>query len=416
MNKDKPNEEHPFDGKDLTLRIINILSEYFWQPLYKFLEKYPEKLKTFTGFLLDNEHIVLYFGKTHLAIEYFGNERLTELPKLTDMKVSYHDLTDLDVNLLDEIIGFSYKSTSMPFTLSLPLFSEDFVLPTNDGMDKLLELNWNWMAQNSIMAINGPGFHVEEGEFARMINARFFDSNDNGLRTRHIKWIDFIPLEINDVTEKTHQLQIKINELIQTTEFTANYIYPLPQKDDFKFNKLPQINRFIELIGDLSTSETDLTTFLEQPENKFIITMGILSTDIYPQRSLEWQSQSKDNLRPDFLIARPNGYADILEFKLPKLKYNSIVGKNNRESFSAEINSYIAQTRVYKEYFEDPNNREWVKTKYDLNVRYPKRFLIVGRRWDFSSEEWREIISEFKDIEIISFDELIDGVVSQFYM
>lgn len=62
------------------------------------------------------------------------------------------------------------------------------------------------------------------------------------------------------------------------------------------------------------------------------------------------------------------------------------------------------------------NNRNWVKEKYNINVRYPKRYLVVGRRWDFSNDVWKEIIDDYKDIEIITFDELIDGVVSQFYM
>ena len=92
------------------------------------------------------------------------------------------------------------------------------------------------------------------------------------------------------------------------------------------------------------------------------------------------------------------------------------MGKSNRETFSAEINAYISQTRVYREYFEDPNNRKWVKEKYNLNVRYPKRYLVVGRRFDFSNEVWKEIIDDYKDVEIITFDDLVDGVVSQFYM
>jgi hypothetical protein len=42
-----------------------------------------------------------------------------------------------------------------------------------------------------------------------------------------------------------------------------------------------------------------------------------------------------------------NGYADIIEIKLPNIKYISIVGKNNREYFNSELNTYMTQTRVY---------------------------------------------------------------------
>ena len=186
--------------------------------------------------------------------------------------------------------------------------------------------------------------------------------------------------------------------------------------NDFKYIKLPQINRFVELVGNSNTTEPQLTSFLELPENKFILSMGFLGTEIHPQLLCDWQSQNRESIKPDFFIVRPNGFADIIEFKLPNLKGNTVVGKSNRETFSAEINSYISQTRVYKEYFEDPNNRNWVEEKYNIKVRYPKRILVVGRRWDFSSDEWKEIIDDYRDIELITFDDLIDGVVSQFYM
>ncbi|MDC4808472.1 DUF4263 domain-containing protein, partial [Acinetobacter baumannii] len=106
---------------------------------------------------------------------------------------------------------------------------------------------------------------------------------------------------------------------------------------------------------------------------------------------------------------------DIVEFKLPTLKGNTVVGKDNRESFCATLQSYISQTRVYSSYFDDPNNRQWVKDTYGLDVYKPRRILIVGRRSDFNTNEWREIMADYRDLEIMTFDDLIDGVVAQFY-
>ena len=97
------------------------------------------------------------------------------------------------------------------------------------------------------------------------------------------------------------------------------------------------------------------------------------------------------------------------------MKNNAIVGKPNRETFTAEINSYISQTRNYKYYFEDPNNRKWFKEQYDVEVLKPHRYLVVGRRSDFSSDIWKEIIVDYNDIEIITYDDLVDGVTAQFY-
>lgn len=414
--------EHPHTNKILpvkerewVLSIMNGINEHYWDPLYNYLKENIHLVKTFPSFLIDHDRIVLYLGKTHLAIEYFGKEQTNKLPERKSVKVINYDFTESNTNFIDDIIGFKFE-TAMNLKFPLPTFSEELVYPTNKGMDELIKLKWNWMAQNSMIGINSPGFELEKGKFHRIVNARFFDADENGLKTRHIKWLDFLPLEIEDETETTHVIKFSLNDLISLRESDAHYIYPLPPKEDYKYNKLPQINRFIELIGNKKTSETQLTSFLERAENKFILTMGFLSKEIRAQVNCEWQSQNKEGIKPDFFVIRPNGYADIIEFKLPNLKSKTTVGKNNRETFSAEINSYISQTRVYKEYFEDPNNRMWLEQKHNIKVRYPRRILVVGRRWDFASDVWKEIIDDYKDVEIITFDDLTDGVVSQFYM
>lgn len=91
------------------------------------------------------------------------------------------------------------------------------------------------------------------------------------------------------------------------------------------------------------------------------------------------------------------------------------MGSENRETFSAWLNSYISQTRVYVSYFDDPNNRRWFEEMYGFKVHKPKRYLVVGRRVDFKADVWREIQADFRDLEIITFDDLIDGVKAQFY-
>jgi hypothetical protein len=173
--------------------------------------------------------------------------------------------------------------------------------------------------------------------------------------------------------------------------------------------------QFIELINSQNIGETVITNFLAKNENKFILTMHFGAKDIYDELICEWQSEERNNIKPDFFVLQTDGYANIVEFKLPIIKSKVIVGKNNRETFSSEINSYISQTRVYETYFDDPNNRKWFENKYGFKVHKPKRILIVGKRTDFKSEEWREIKADFRNIEILTFDDLIDGTVAQFY-
>ncbi|AKP51539.1 Shedu anti-phage system protein SduA domain-containing protein [Cyclobacterium amurskyense] len=396
--------------------LVNKIGKKYWLPLYLYLKEHPKLLKTFSGFLLYNEKVVFYLGKTHLAIEYFGNERVDKLKESFETSFLLHDYSLIENDFFDEIIGFSYDSSSDSFKPPLPLFLEDLIVPTNRGFDKLAELNWNFDAQNAIYFFNSNGISILKGQFGRIINGLFFDADEKGLKTRHIKWIDFIPLQYDDSGEGHDFFSINFGYYDKLVEQDAHFVYPLPSLDDFKFSKLPQVNRFIELTGNSRTSEPEITKFLEQKENKFILTMGFLAKEIHGQLKCEWQSEKRDPIIPDFFVVRPNGFADIVEFKLPDLDGRPVVGKNNRETLSAKFNSYISQTRNYKTYFEDPNNRKWMLEKYGVKVQKPKRILVIGRRWDFATDEWREIISDYRDIDIMTFDDLVDGVVAQFYM
>lgn len=393
------------------------LGKRYWFPLYQYLKKKPELIKTFTGFLSNHETIVIHLGKQHIGIEYTGKERAEQLQETGTVHFIINDHTLGDKDFFDEVVGFKYDSTAGSFKLPLPPFSEDIILPSNKGFDKLIELKWNFDAQDSLLGFNSNGFMIPEGQFSRIINGLFFDADENGLKTRHIKWLDLIPITYDDSHEAHDLFSINLgyyNEKL--IEHDAHYIYPLPDKYDFKYFKLPQLNRFIELTGTSGTSEPEITKFLETGENKFILTMGFLGKKVFGQIKCEWQSERRAPIIPDFFIERPDGYSDIVEFKLPDLKGNSIVGKSNRETFSAEINSYISQTRNYRTYFEDPNNRKWVEDNHTIKVHNPKRILVVGRRWNFSVDEWKEIVSDYRDLEIITYDDLIDGVVAQFYM
>jgi len=286
-------------------------------------------------------------------------------------------------------------------------------MPTNRGWDKLTELRWNFAAQNSIMGMNVPAMTPMPGRFTRVVNGLFFDANESGLLTRHIKWLDLIPVKFDDSDPDVDKFAFSLSHLKRLVQHDAEYVYPLP--DDYKFVKLPRINRFIEVWGNSENSEPVITAFLSEPENRFILTMRFGAVEIYPELLCDWQSEDRKPIKPDFFVLQPNGYADIVEFKLPKIEKEFVVGRDNREAFAAWLSSYIAQTRVYATYFDDPNNRDWFEKKYGFKVHKPKRWLVVGRRNDFESGIWREIISDYRDIDILTFDDIVDGVAAQFY-
>jgi len=403
-------DEH-YDMKKLVLRVGQNLMDIYWSKLYQKIKEDRSLLKYFTAFLIHPEKLIYYLGKNHLAIEYLGAERMDELSdEGFTLETQFYDYSDSE-NLLEKVIGFDYDDT-INIELPLPPFSEELIIPTNRGIDKLVELKWNFAAQSYIITFNSSPPVPQIGHFARITNSFFFDADESGLKTRHIKWIDFIPIKIIESGEYL-DISFTLEPYKKLVENDLDYVYPIPE--GFDYVRLERLNRFIEFIGDKKHSEPDITTFLSKEENQFILSMYFSAKEIFPQKLCKWQSEEKEDIKPDFFVLRPNGFADIVEFKLPYIKNNAIVGKPNRETFASEINSYISQTRNYKYYFEDPNNRKWFKEQYNFDVVKPRRFLVVCRRADFSSDNWKEIISDYNDIEIITYDDLVDGVTAQFY-
>lgn len=402
---------------DLVCQLLSSISEVYWTRMCNYIEENNVAHKDVNCFLLNPESMVIYFGQKFVAIEYCGNPYLEDFQTVTTRNITVRDFTKEKLStkqFIEKIIGFKYDGTS---NINLPLFAgeyEDLIVPTNNGIDKLIELKWNFAAQDSVVSINSTGLDIADNQFVRLINTRFFDEQKGDLKTRIIKWIDFLPCYYNEPDEGELD-EIGFSVSIYDKLWYHDMLYKYPRPNDFKFSKLPQINRFIEFWGDSNYSEPEITSFLARDENKFILNMGFMGVGVYNEVLCEWQSEERENIKPDFFVLRANRYADIIEFKLPNMKSNSITGRNNREHFSSELNTYIAQTRVYATYFDDPNNRKWFEKKYGFKVYKPKRYLVIGRRNDFEMDEWIEIRADYNNLEIITYDDLVDTVISQFY-
>ena len=402
---------------DLVCQLLSSISEVYWTRMCNYIEENNVAHKDVNCFLLNPESMVIYFGQKFFAIEYCGNPYLEDFQTVTTRNITVRDFTKEKLStkqFIEKIIGFKYDGTS---NINLPLFAgeyEDLIVPTNNGIDKLIELKWNFAAQDSVVSINSTGLDIADNQFVRLINTRFFDEQKGDLKTRIIKWIDFLPCYYNEPDEGELD-EIGFSVSIYDKLWYHDMLYKYPRPNDFKFSKLPQINRFIVFWGDSNYSEPEITSFLARDENKFILNMGFMGVGVYNEVLCEWQSEERENIKPDFFVLRANGYADIIEFKLPNMKSNSITGRNNREHFSSELNTYIAQTRVYATYFDDPNNRKWFEKKYGFKVYKPKRYLVIGRRNDFEMDEWIEIRADYNNLEIITYDDLVDTVISQFY-
>ncbi len=405
-------EKNISSASELAKDFLRNYMEFYMVPLYEFVKRNPGLVEVMPGFLLGHEKIVVYIGRTHIGIEVTGPEVSDGLREPWKINFESYDFSTKEGNLLEEIIGFRLDGPEGA-VFELPPLATNLLFPTNKGLQKLHELKWNFFAQESVLGINAPTPIIPKNRFSRIVNGMFFDCGESGLVTRRIKWLDLVPITFDGSDSEVDHFSFNLTFYKERVEYDANFEYPIPE--DFKYRQLPKINKFIEIWANESTPETDITKYLNQEDNQFILTMKFGAIEVRSELPCQWQSESKANIRPDFFLVQPNGYADIIEFKLPRIKGSVAVGSHNREKFSAEISSYVAQTRVYRDYFDDPNNRQWFQHKYGFNVYKPRRILVVGRRADFEPQVWREIQADHQDLEILTFDDLIDGVVVQFY-
>ena len=403
--------------KEIAICFLNEIHKNYWTVLYNYMQQNSIKMNRMINLLLNFQKIVVSIGYTHIAIEYYEKENCID----SDKQLSFLDNFNMKCfdyrqskndNLFENVIGIKFNPTN---NINIPIYGvvQDLICPTNDGQEKLDELGWIYETQDGIIAFNS-GYIIPKNEFCRILNCTFFDNNNSGLITRRAKVIDFFPI-IYDASNKDYDLiSIDIKTYAEKL-YLADLSYKFPEPEFYEQEKVSIVNRFIELYGNKNTSEPEITKFLSRKENEYILKCRFSAQNIFSQKVCEWQSEEKPAIQPDFFVLNANGYADIVEFKLPDLKNNPVVGKTNRETFSAEIQSYISQTRVYQSYFDDPNNRKWVEKEYGFKVYKPKRFLVVGRRFDFSSDEWQEIKSDYNNLEILTYDDLIDGVIAPLF-
>lgn len=401
------------DANQMARAFLEQFAEHYWKPFHQKLNANPQLKNRVPSFLHHHDNLVVYFGRTHIAVEYLGSELEAEPNGEYPINLRAFDFSTNENNLLEQIVGFNLGST-MDMVFPLPPFSEDIVLASQAGWEKLQELGWNHSAQEAIFGFNWNLPKPPAGEFCRLLNAKFFDANENGLITRRIQWVDFFPIEFTEGDEETDQIGIPTYYWRELAENDAEVHLSLPS--DYKFQKLPLINNFVELWGNSETTEPTITQFLAEDRHQFILTMRFGAQGIEAEALCKWQSENRKDIKPDFFVVNTNGYADIVEFKLPDTGKPLVVGRENRETFGAWLQSYISQTRVYSEYFDDPNNRIWFEEKYGFKVHKPRRYLVVGRRADFKPEQWRSIAADYRDIELLNFDDLVDGVKVQFYM
>jgi len=157
------------------------------------------------------------------------------------------------------------------------------------------------------------------------------------------------------------------------------------------------------MINDSGIGEPELQLFFE--ENPEFLFHGLANNykDYFPHIVLK--SNGNDDLIPDFILKRTtDDYYDILDIKLPDKTL--IVGQKNRRKYSSEVESAIAQVREYREYFNDPSNRQYIEDKYGIAVLKPNIIVLIGK--DIYPEERLKVNEIYSsEIEIFTYDQMV---------
>lgn len=400
--------------------VIDFLRVHYWLELRKIAKADPAAAARMPGMIVAPDKMNFYIGKTHVAVEYFGP--ISVPPNLDDddaIKVIFTDCRD-DADFIESIVGMKFMGSGIKLALMPGFPCTNLFIPTSsEAIFMMTENGWDMFAEDIKFSVNASGVLLPHNDFARMVNCFFYSVEHDPLRTRRIQWIDFFPLTVSEhkETETTIEEELEITlwpDFAAVIDHDSKFTFPYPAT--FETERLALLNRFRELLLTPGVAEPAITAWLAQPQHQFILKMALPATYLLHQAECDWKTDSsRPSLIPDFFAVRANGYADIVEFKLPELKGSAVVGQVNRETFSAKVNSYIAQTRTYKEYFQESVHRQHVKEKHGLNVNNPKRVLVMGRRWEFAADAWRTVQGEFPDLTVLTYDDLIDSVAALLY-
>lgn len=387
------NEE---DLNNVVRTVVENLNNLVFAKIYDKLSINPELRKVLNPAFPYPNTIRIGILKNKFVIEYCGPENQKDNSfNVEGMYKPNYDIYDfLGVELLDEniirfpVVGDLENITMFTYEAASGLFQYMYDIPSSPS---------EIISFNSLFDFN----KIEKP--VNISNTTIFYADKNGdFKIKRIDFMQIIPIE-ND--------EIKFLDEKGYNEF-AKYILnnSFPQYD---IEAHQQLNEFIELINKKDVLEIEITKYLE--ENPLILQLAFGVDELNPQVDLIWQYETDmENLKPDFLPMKMDGYCDIMEFKLPKIKNKPKVGNKTRSHPSYEVDSYISQVECYNKWFSQDINRIWIEKEKGVKIHNPSRYLVIGHSSEFSSEYRREIRG-IRDIIIYTYDEFIEMARYQIY-
>lgn len=382
--------------RDFIEKISNELNDIVFRGVDEAIQNNPSLRKRINPAFPYPKELRIGILDNYLAIEYVGPEALED-DGFQTMGIYQPN------HCVFDFLGIDLKHINS-ISLSTDTNIENMSFFLGDSIDYLSEYFYDITQMPlELIQMNGYFNFSTPSKPIYISNTTFFWTDQDGiLKIRHIDFLEIFPFINGDIGYHDEK------SLEHFTKFLINYSVPT-----YKVELHRRLNEFIELINLPNTSEPTITKFLEG--NPEILQMAFGAHSLNSQIELEWQYHTeKQNLKPDFMIERMDGFCDILEFKLPRLKSEPIVGSIVREHPSFEVDSAIAQINEYKEWCSQEVNRLWLEKKKNIKVSSPKKYLIIGHSKDFNPKD-RQKLRETRDVVVFTYDEFIEMARYQLY-
>lgn len=178
----------------------------------------------------------------------------------------------------------------------------------------------------------------------------------------------------------------------------GQYSVAVPRSDILTAADVDLLERLVE---SPTTREVDLQHFIEHHPRAFL---GGEYLRMHAQVRL--RGNDERILIPDFIIEHVSGLCDILELKMPGA--NVTAGAKTRRRYSFTAMTAAAQTREYRDFFDDSVHREWFEATYNLKAYAPRTILLIGRDADFADPvEKRRLEVDLGSYHILTYDDLL---------
>lgn len=202
----------------------------------------------------------------------------------------------------------------------------------------------------------------------------------------------FRPTSILDPFRIEHSPGLVRSNLAVLIHFKEHYSALLPS----------EILELEDLVNNQRATEADLQMFFERHPQLF---RQWDYRDVYPHVYLTREEAGP--LVPDFVLVDPDLQRSmIIDLKLPRTKI--VRRQANRDRFSAAVTEARAQLLEYRDWFEQPTNREMLKTRLGVEIYRPRLGVVIGSSSEFRTAfERQKFAATLSDIDVVTYDDIV---------